>query len=659
MRTDNNHTVAYFYCLRDTKQPKKEDPDEILRAILKQLVILLPSRLSAPVRRKYEEEKRKGGDHGSIRSLTFEESARFIMKLATSRPVTIIIDALDECRENKRRSSQGSQTDRRDLLKELLAANHDSVRVFLSSRDDIDILRRLQRYPTITLNASKNGSDILNFIKSEVDDLMAERVDWGHDETLRDDIITTVSDRANGMSVLVPCILACVSNFSHRFRFAALQIGYLSCLDTRNSVRRRLRHLPTTLRELYDKIYGRISAKVEEESSIAKRTLSWLLCARRQLRPSELLAAVSPDPDQPVNEDELLRLCRHLVVLNPVSKSFELAHLTVREYLETRHEYRKHRPHALVAERCIKVFDGDVSQGLLDQYASLYWADHYNGELQTEENPLADLLEKFFHNKGVNPVFEKWAKFAKDSSKTLPWGDNVARRLRDAWYRPLGVVSVFGFAEAVHQWTDAAPGYSYFSDSDDAVVHLAIKWGNKGVVRMFLKQDTPTIDKFGWTSWVWAAVYEQLPVLEVLKDLYGDVNAQDAVGWTALHWMVFLGHIEGLKVLLSVGAGPNMTDEAKWTPLHWAAFLGRDAEAREIAVGERGLDVKDCDGLTPLQWAKIVGHDLTTKHRWTGDSGQPLSKSYAPVRMDCEFSSSNPTLTYLNVEGTLSQERSP
>jgi hypothetical protein len=206
MSTDENHTVAYFYCLRDTKQPKKEDPEEILRAILKQLVILLPSQLSAPVKAKYEEEKKEAKDHGPISSLAFEDCTRFIVELATSRPVTIVIDALDECRENKHSSSGGSHTDRRDLLKKLITANHDNVRVFLSSRGDIDIQRRLENYPTITINAFKNGGDILSFIKSEVDDLTKRR-NWGEDKPLREDIIKAVNDRANGMSVIMACDL--------------------------------------------------------------------------------------------------------------------------------------------------------------------------------------------------------------------------------------------------------------------------------------------------------------------------------------------------------------------------------------------------------------------------------------------------------------------
>jgi hypothetical protein len=347
---------------------------------------------------------------------------------------------------------------------------------------------------------------------------------------------------------------------------------------------------------------------------------------------------VSPDPDELVTVDELLHICRHLVVLNNVSESFGLAHLTVREYLEDRKEYQDGRPHALVAEQCIKLFEPGVPRGVLDKYASLCWPAHYNSRPQTEDNDtLTNTMKKLFDNKGDNLTFATWAKAAKHSSESLPWGDVLARRLRDADYKPLSVVSAFGFPEVLDQWIDTTPGFSYFRDSVDMVVQLAIKWGSEKVVRFLLQTDTqPTVDRVGWTSSVWAAFYDQKPVLEVLKLLYGDVDAKDEMGWTALHWMVFLGHIEGLRTLVGVGAGPNVIDQAEWTPLHWAAFLDRETEARELVLGGYGLDAKDHDKLTPFQWAKSVGSEETAKHLWTSaaeDSFSPTLPHSGDVRM--------------------------
>jgi ankyrin repeat protein len=362
-----------------------------------------------------------------------------------------------------------------------------------------------------------------------------------------------------------------------------------------------------------------------EASVLAKRTLSWLLCARRQLLSSELLAAVSPHPEELVSGDELLDICRHLIVLNELSDSFELAHLSVREYLETREEYKDGRPHALVAERCIKLFEPDVPRGVLDQYASLYWPNHYDSRPQMEGGALTDIMKQFFRDKGANPAFENWAKVAEHSSQELPRSNDVARRLRDAEYKPLSTVCVFGWPEPLDQWLNPAPESSYWQHSN-MVVQSAIKWGNTEVVRLLLKNDAqPSMDKFGWTAWTWAAIYKQIPVLESLKELYGNVDTEDKVGWRALHWMVFLHHVEGLKALLSVGGVADMKDNAKWTPLHWAAFLGRETEAKELVERGHRLDVKDDNELTPFQWAKVVGQEATAKHLWTRGADETFS----------------------------------
>jgi hypothetical protein len=206
MRTDENHTVAYFYCRRDTNQPKKEDPEEIIRAILRQLVILLPSRLSDPVKAEYEKAKKEVRDHGPIRFLTFEECANFIVDLASDHPVSIVIDALDECRE----IPQGSQKDRQDLLNLLETITKTGhVKAFLSSRDDGDIKSRLQNHPNIPIGASKNGPDILRFIETKVDILFSKkRHHWGSDENLKQKVINTLNSQADGMSVYINCHLA-------------------------------------------------------------------------------------------------------------------------------------------------------------------------------------------------------------------------------------------------------------------------------------------------------------------------------------------------------------------------------------------------------------------------------------------------------------------
>jgi len=194
-----NHTVTYFYCMRDTKHA---EPEEILRAILKQLIILLPSQHSLLVKDKFERERRAVQGRGAIRRLTFDDCAYFILKLASDHPVTIVIDGLDECRKTAPRVSQGSHKDRKDLLDQLrkmVDTEGGKIKAFLSSRDDHDIQHQLQSYPNIILNSSKNGNDIRNFIVSKVDELVEKTYYLQNNENLKEEIIKAVYDRADGI----------------------------------------------------------------------------------------------------------------------------------------------------------------------------------------------------------------------------------------------------------------------------------------------------------------------------------------------------------------------------------------------------------------------------------------------------------------------------
>src|SRR4051794_27099677 len=91
--------IAYFYCTRNAAEEKRADPDEIMRCILRQLSCStsdLPIR--EPVAKKYKEMKKEADDDGcDPAKLTVTESVELILALLESNPVTIIIDALDEC----------------------------------------------------------------------------------------------------------------------------------------------------------------------------------------------------------------------------------------------------------------------------------------------------------------------------------------------------------------------------------------------------------------------------------------------------------------------------------------------------------------------------------------------------------------------------------
>lgn len=83
-------------------------------------------------------------------------------------PVTILIDALDECRASQRHELLGA-------LDVLLERSAYLVKVFVSSRDDVDIVLRLQKHPNIYINIDNNKNDIHRFIQFEIRKALSDR----------------------------------------------------------------------------------------------------------------------------------------------------------------------------------------------------------------------------------------------------------------------------------------------------------------------------------------------------------------------------------------------------------------------------------------------------------------------------------------------------
>lgn len=160
---ENTAPIAYFYCQRNTAEPQRSDPEEVLRAILKQLLCHNPLwQEGSSTAEEYRARKIEADDDGSeISRLDIVETTARIIEIASKMPVTILIDALDECRSDKRHELLGA-------LDVLLEKSSHLVKVFVSSRDDVDIVLRLQKHPNIYINIYDNKHDIDRFIRAEI-----------------------------------------------------------------------------------------------------------------------------------------------------------------------------------------------------------------------------------------------------------------------------------------------------------------------------------------------------------------------------------------------------------------------------------------------------------------------------------------------------------
>ena len=188
--------LAYFYCTRNNTEPARANPVEILRCILKQLSATASNQpIRRPVVEAYKIKQKEAEDDGSeLAKLTLEETVKLVLALLQNDPATIVIDALDEC----------DPSQRHDLLIALIEIINQSanlIKVFVSSRNDNDIVRQLAESPNIFINASDNGDDIKKFVQSEVDISIKRRRLLGGDvsKELKDRIVCVLLEKAGGM----------------------------------------------------------------------------------------------------------------------------------------------------------------------------------------------------------------------------------------------------------------------------------------------------------------------------------------------------------------------------------------------------------------------------------------------------------------------------
>jgi hypothetical protein len=187
---------VYFYCSRNAAEPTRSDPRTIVASLVRQLSCLEPGKpLLNPTVELYRKKEAEAFASGSLQ---MDESCTLIMQLIEQYPqTTIVIDAMDECDPGKRLN----------LLKALAQILRDSsglVKIFVSSRNDHDIVLRLHRYPNLEIMSDKNSDDLRRFVKVQTEQLIEDGQllqDSDSQTEMKELIVSKVIEGATGMQV--------------------------------------------------------------------------------------------------------------------------------------------------------------------------------------------------------------------------------------------------------------------------------------------------------------------------------------------------------------------------------------------------------------------------------------------------------------------------
>lgn len=372
--------IAYFYCARNINEPERADPTELLRNILEQLCSLdAETPIRKPLSNAYLARKKEARGR-KPEKLNLEETVDIILEVLETNPATIVIDGLDECDPIKR-------NDLLLALQKIITESNSIVKVFVSSRDDHDLVHHLVNSPNLYIHAADNTEDIMMFIRSRVQGairdgkLLCGRVS----DRLKDIIIGRLIKEANGM-----------------FRLVSLHIDSLCDpyrIKTEANVHYALDHLPQELEKSYDVVMSHILQAEDPNPHLASRILKWILCARKALDSTSISQAICVERrDQTLlSIDEILSVCCNLVVYNKETDKFQFSHLSVREYLESRPEYSAEEANYMAAETCLTCM---VSSNLhlvrFRRHAEHFWGNYARlAARKRDKSDLENLLTAF------------------------------------------------------------------------------------------------------------------------------------------------------------------------------------------------------------------------------------------------------------------------
>ena len=487
--------TAYFYCVRNPAEPKKSNPDEIMRSILKQFSSSRPELpIRAPVVQAFQERQRIAAIDGSeVTPLNVEECLGLILVLLDRNPAYIFLDALDEC----------DVFQRDELINAINIISRKSsslVKIMVTSRDDHDICCHFTHSPHIRVRAQDNEKDIERFVQISLTKAISEkRLLNGHvSQILRDKIATTLIERADGM-----------------FRWTSLQIQMLcdrQRIKIEEDVVEELGSLPRGLKESYEMIYLRIMGLAVPSRVLATRVFRWLMCAQSLLTANELIAAVSlGSPLSSYSVLNILDICCNLVVVDDVGV-FKFAHLSVREYLETLVEYSPALNHSTALHRCLDIYfrlndllrpsDSLKDDYAMKSYASMYWPVHY--QYLAQGNLLPDLQAKFndflFSANDKRAPYQDWLCDAWNLSlysDTLEFAE-TQHECTDIYRHKLGSMANSSgsplFLSCCFGWSKVLDGLAALAHTsldcrnckDESGLYLAAFWGHEQILKSLL-----------------------------------------------------------------------------------------------------------------------------------------------------------------------------
>ncbi|KAI9040371.1 uncharacterized protein KD926_008328 [Aspergillus affinis] len=149
----------------------------------------------------------------------------------------------------------------------------------------------------------------------------------------------------------------------YRFQWTSLQVHQIVRCKTETSVWKHLENLPDALQNAYYEIWHEIDNLEEPDRTLAQRAMLWLMAAYKPMDSEKLISAIrvgSKDDEcflaDEIDEQGLLSLCNNFLVIDSKLKVWRFSHLSVTEYLQSKHQWTPAYAHTCAATVSLSFF---------------------------------------------------------------------------------------------------------------------------------------------------------------------------------------------------------------------------------------------------------------------------------------------------------------